>query len=139
MATETFTDRFNRITAGLTLADIASVMGVTELAVRKIRDGRTKTIRFDRAMKLCRRTNSSPWDLAGERQPAGSATQEAQSRIGAELTEMGEQLLALTNRVAELARGSGNEALAAELQSRAQEHQPRRRSQTTEQPGRRPR
>jgi len=67
---ETFTERFNRLTAGMTQTEIGAIMGVTEGAVRKIVNGDTQTMQLDRAIKLGRHLNISVYYLACEQEPA---------------------------------------------------------------------
>lgn len=67
---ETFTDRFNRLTAHLSVTKIAGILDVTEGSIRKLRRGDTQTIELHRALRLCRVLRVSPFYLAGEREPA---------------------------------------------------------------------
>ncbi|MDB5069548.1 MAG: hypothetical protein JWM87_659 [Candidatus Eremiobacteraeota bacterium] len=67
---ETFTDRFNRLTSDLRDVEVASLLDLTEGAVRKLRRGDTQTLKLDAALRLCKRLGISPWELAGEREPS---------------------------------------------------------------------
>lgn len=81
-APETLTERFNRLTAQLSETHVASIMGVTEGAVRKLRRGDTQSYDLKRALRLCRELGVSPWYLACESEPTLRATDDvAGSRL----------------------------------------------------------
>lgn len=63
---EHFTERFNRLTASLSDAELAVALGVSVSAARKVRSGETRSLKFEQAMRLCKRLRISPWDLFGE-------------------------------------------------------------------------
>ena len=62
---ETFTDRFNRLTGAMKDADVASILDLTEGAIRKLRRGETQTLKLHGALKLARRLGVTPWYIAG--------------------------------------------------------------------------
>ena len=66
---EKFAERFNRLTAGISLGELAFVTGLSENAIRNIKNGETQQMYLGVALKLCRRLNVSPWELAGEPEP----------------------------------------------------------------------
>lgn len=68
-AKETFTERFNRLTAHLSDAELAVTLGVSVSAARKLRTGDTQSLKLQQALRLCRKLGISPWELAGEREP----------------------------------------------------------------------
>lgn len=71
---ETFTDRFNRLTADLSDSDLMGDLGLSYHAVRKLRSGDTKTLKLDGALRLCKRLGITPWELAGEAPPTAQKT-----------------------------------------------------------------
>jgi transcriptional regulator with XRE-family HTH domain len=72
---ETFTERFNRLTADLKDAEIASLLGVTEGAVRKLRRGETQTLKLSLGtLRLAKRLGVSHLYLASLTDDVGSPT-----------------------------------------------------------------
>ena len=94
--TETMTERFNRLTKGMSDAEIAFVMGITVPGIRKIKAGDTQTMKLDNALRLCRRLSVSPWYLAGEPEPTQPAS------AGGETEAIGHAAGALEAAVREL-------------------------------------
>jgi hypothetical protein len=66
---ETFSDRFKRLTARIPEAEIAYVMGQTTQAIYRYQSGDASSIKLGPALKLCRHLNISPWELWGEPHP----------------------------------------------------------------------
>lgn len=66
---ETFTERFNRLTAHLSDPELAVALGVSVSSARMLRTGETKSIKLEQALRLCRKLGISPWELAGEKEP----------------------------------------------------------------------
>lgn len=66
---ETFTERFNRLTAHLSDAELAVALGLSVSAARMLRSGETRSLKFAPAMRLCKRLGISPWELAGIPEP----------------------------------------------------------------------
>lgn len=94
---ETFTERFQRLTADLSDIELATAMGMRSTgAARDLRSGDTKMIKLDQALKLVRYFAErgqavSPWDLIGEPVPqllmgTGSGKTEATLLALGELT-----------------------------------------------------
>lgn len=67
---ETFTERFCRLTAPLSDAELAVTLGASVSAARKLRSGETRSLKLDQALRLCKRLGISPWELAGEPEPS---------------------------------------------------------------------
>jgi len=68
---ETFAERFSRLIKerGLTDTEVASLLGVSEGAVRKIKRGDTQSLKLHGALRLAKRLSVTPYYLAGEREP----------------------------------------------------------------------
>jgi transcriptional regulator with XRE-family HTH domain len=68
---ETLTERFCRLTEGMSDTKIAAIMNMTERAVRKLRLGDTQSYDLHRALRLAEYLGVSPWYLAVVPEPQG--------------------------------------------------------------------
>jgi DNA-binding Xre family transcriptional regulator len=69
--TETFTERFNRLTAGMNDGELAMTLDLSMAGLRKIREGQTQSLKLHGALRLCRKLRITAWELAfGEPEPA---------------------------------------------------------------------
>jgi transcriptional regulator with XRE-family HTH domain len=82
MEREPFAARLGRLAreAGLSTTEIASALNIGEAQAKRVLDGTTRSTKFPQTLELCRRLKISPWELAGEREPASSV--EATARDG---------------------------------------------------------
>jgi hypothetical protein len=66
---ETFTERFNRLTEHMSEPELCYVLDLTSSALRKLRDGRTQSLKFDAGLRLAEKLGVSPWYIAGKAEP----------------------------------------------------------------------
>jgi transcriptional regulator with XRE-family HTH domain len=74
---ETFTERFNRLTANMTDGQLMDQLGLTMTALRKIKDGTTRTLKLRGGLRLARYLGVSPWYLICEPEPRDDASRDA--------------------------------------------------------------
>jgi DNA-binding Xre family transcriptional regulator len=122
---ETFTDRFNRLTKGLSDGRLAVIMHLSPYAVRKLRQGDTQSLKIETALRLCKALGFSPWELVGDdshpdEAPPPGLGQQVQS-LRNDVADLQGKLADLNERVAPLL-----ERAAAEPQHRG--GRPRRRA-----------
>jgi transcriptional regulator with XRE-family HTH domain len=69
---ETFSERLARLVeeGGLSDTEIGSLLGVSEVQAKRVREGTTQSLKLVPALRLCRKLGVSPWELAGEPVPA---------------------------------------------------------------------
>jgi transcriptional regulator with XRE-family HTH domain len=77
MAKTDFSKRFRELVVGLTDTELGFVLGVTADAARKLRNGDIKSLKLHAALRLARELQISPWYLAGEPEPDGTAPRTA--------------------------------------------------------------
>jgi len=82
---ETFSDRFVRLTHGLEDADLVKITGLKYSTIRDIKSGKTKSIKLDAALRLCRRLGISPWELQNFPRPIGGESDDPSPALAASL------------------------------------------------------
>lgn len=134
---ETSPERITRLVkqAKLSFADVASALNVSEQKARRIMAGSTATLKLVDALALCKKllergVDVTPWELGGMRPPR-SASEVPDVNISNDLEQIAIDVVSLAQRVGAIARRAGDEALAEDLERRAQGQLPPRRSGTT--------
>lgn len=87
---ETFAERLARFIteAGISDAELGAILGISEKQAQRLKDGTTKSLKFEPALRLCRRLRLSPWALAGEPDPL----EEAEGPGGLKIRREGERI-----------------------------------------------
>jgi hypothetical protein len=68
-SSETFTDRFNRLTGGMSDGQLMDILELTLTPLNKIRSGDTKSLKLRGGLRLAKHLRITPWELAGEPAP----------------------------------------------------------------------
>jgi len=66
---ETFTERFNRLTAGLETHELVGIMRVDGRIVARLRGGQQQSLKLDQGLRLAKYLGVSPWVFIGESEP----------------------------------------------------------------------
>lgn len=93
MSKETFTERFNRLTADIKPTRLAMILGISEAGLRKLRVGDTQSLKLTSALRLARELGVSPWYLACEPEPTAQPAEGATETIAQRFDAIEERLV----------------------------------------------
>jgi transcriptional regulator with XRE-family HTH domain len=95
-STETFSERLARLVsdAGISVTEVAAILGVSENQARRAMDGETASLKFIPALRLCKKLGVSPWTLAGESEPMRIVDSADAGAVSPDLTSLVEWLTA---------------------------------------------